>query len=98
ERDAPREEAWLEDVTTARESGRDPAQVYRHLRAAAESGWDFSTRWLAEDRPRDARDSLVSICTTDIVPVDLNAFLYKLETTISAMAEQAGDSSASREF
>nr|WP_218510110.1 alpha,alpha-trehalase TreF [Variovorax sp. dw_308] len=98
ERDEPREEAWLEDVTTARLSGREPSEVYRDLRAAAESGWDFSTRWLAEHPQHDERDSLVSICTTDIVPVDLNAFLFKLETTIAELSRQAGDAGTAREF
>lgn len=98
ERAAPREEAWLEDVTTARDSGRDAEEVYRHIRAAAESGWDFSTRWLAESAPVDGKAALTGICTTDIVPVDLNAFLYKLETTIAALTRQAGDSAASHVF
>ena len=100
ERDTPREEAWLEDVSTACASGRDAGEVYRHLRAAAESGWDFSTRWLAEPVAGDARDgaALASTCTTDIVPVDLNAFLYKLETTIAALSVQAGDADAAQAF
>ncbi|WP_156481023.1 alpha,alpha-trehalase TreF [Variovorax sp. PAMC 28711] len=97
ERDSPREEAWLEDVQTARASGRDASQVYRHLRAAAESGWDFSTRWLAEPVPRDAT-SLASICTTDIVPVDLNAFLYKLETLVASLSTRAGDATTACAF
>ncbi len=40
----PREEAYLEDGDAAR-SGRPHHIVYRDLRAAAESGWDFSSRW-----------------------------------------------------
>src|SRR4029078_11163085 len=44
DRDTPREEAYREDVATARESGRPAAEVYRDLRAAAESGWGFWAR------------------------------------------------------
>jgi alpha,alpha-trehalase len=89
---------------------RDAAEVYRHLRAAAESGWDFSTRRLAEPVPCGAAEggavpaglshsaSLASICTTDIVPVDLNALLYKLETTIAELAAQAGDAALAHAF
>ena len=51
--------------------------MYRDLRAAAESGWDFSSRWLADGK------TLSSIRTTDILPVDLNSLLYKLEITIA---------------
>ncbi|MBF3234241.1 alpha,alpha-trehalase, partial [Pseudomonas aeruginosa] len=52
-------------------------EVYRDLRAGAESGWDFSSRWLDDGR------ELASIRTTAIVPVDLNALLYHLERTIA---------------
>ena len=44
--DVTRDESWAEDVATARASNREPAAVFRHLRAGAESGWDFSSRWL----------------------------------------------------
>jgi alpha,alpha-trehalase len=73
----PRDEAYLEDIETARKDKRPAPEMYRHLRAAAESGWDFSSRWFADRR------TLSSIRTTDIVPVDLNSLLYKLETTIT---------------
>ena len=57
--------------------GRPAAEVYRDLRAAAESGWDFSSRWLADGK------TLGSIRTTDFAPVDLNSLLYKLELVIA---------------
>ncbi|MDE2263714.1 MAG: alpha,alpha-trehalase TreF [Gammaproteobacteria bacterium] len=75
--DTPRDESYRNDVLVARASGRPPAQVYRDIRAAAESGWDFSSRWLADGR------HLTTIRTTDIVPVDLNSLLYGLERAIS---------------
>jgi len=62
DRDTPREEAYREDVATARDSGRPAADVYRNLRAAAESGWDFSSRWFADGR------TLATIHTVDLVP------------------------------
>ncbi len=76
-RDTPRDESWREDVETALGIGRIASHVYRDLRAGAESGWDFSSRWL------DGTD-LASIRTTAIAPVDLNAFLFGLETAIAA--------------
>ncbi len=42
--DTPRDESYGVDVETANASGRPVAEVYRSLRAAAESGWDFSSR------------------------------------------------------
>ncbi|MGD9599587.1 MAG: alpha,alpha-trehalase TreF [Steroidobacteraceae bacterium] len=88
DRDVPREESWREDVATAREAARlvparPAAEVYRNLRAAAESGWDFSSRWLADGH------TLATIRTVDIVPVDLNSLLYHLEQTL-AHAYRAG--------
>jgi alpha,alpha-trehalase len=74
----PRPESWLQDVTTAKAApDRDSAGLWRELRAAAESGWDFSSRWLGDDA------TLATIRTTSIVPVDLNSLLYQLERTIA---------------
>jgi alpha,alpha-trehalase len=71
-KDTARPESYREDVETAQHAA-NPAAVYRHLRAGAESGWDFSSRWLAD------ASNLSSIRTTDIVPIDLNCLLYELE-------------------
>ena len=74
----PRPESLDEDTQTAHKaSGRDEERLYLHLRAAAESGWDFSSRWFL-----DAKD-IRTIHTADIVPVDLNCLLYQLEQTIA---------------
>ena len=62
DRDTPRDESWLEDVETAKHSGRPPNEVYRDLRAGAASGWDYSSRWL-----RDT-GRLASIRTTQFIP------------------------------
>ena len=53
------------------------SKLYLDLRAAAESGWDFSSRWFTDPA------NISSIHTTDIVPVDLNCLLYHLEMTIA---------------
>ncbi|MGO4395036.1 alpha,alpha-trehalase TreF [Variovorax sp. M-6] len=109
ERDTPREESWLEDVATAQACEREPAEIYRDIRAACESGWDFSTRWLREPVPtRESPPcghvraataaSLATLCTTDILPVDLNAFLHKLECKLAELTAQAGDAIGALEF
>ncbi|HLZ82329.1 MAG TPA: alpha,alpha-trehalase TreF [Caulobacteraceae bacterium] len=76
-RATPRDEAWREDVAMARSSGRPPATLYRELRSTAESGWDFSSRWMADGR------SLSALRTTAIAPVDLNSLLFGLEGAIA---------------
>ena len=69
---SPRPESYLEDLTTAshdsvRESER--VKVWAEIAAAAESGWDFSSRWMEDGR------SLHSMRTSQILPVDLNAIM-----------------------
>jgi alpha,alpha-trehalase len=91
-KDTPRDEALREDIETAAESKRPAPEVYRDLRAAAESGWDFSSRWL-DDAMR-----LSSIHTTSIVPVDLNSLMYQLEGEIERRCVAAGDSTCQTEF
>jgi alpha,alpha-trehalase len=92
DRDTPRDESWREDTELARASGRPPAQVFRDIRAAAESGWDFSSRWFADAR------SMATIVTTEIVPVDLNSLLFGLESAIREGCERQGDRAGAAEF
>lgn len=74
----PRPESLREDIVTAETSGRkDSGRLFLHLRSAAESGWDFSSRWFMD--PLDIH----TIHTADIIPVDLNSLLYHLELTIA---------------
>lgn len=77
DRATPRDESYREDLETALKSSRPAAEVFRDLRAGAESGWDFSSRWMADGR------TLSTIQTTAIVPVDLNSLMYGLETAIT---------------
>lgn len=92
ERDTPRDEGYLEDVGTAARGAREAGEVYRELRAGAESGWDFSSRWLAD--PND----LSTIRTTSILPIDLNSFLYALEIQIEKLARAEGDAPTADAF
>ncbi len=93
ERDVPRPEAYKEDVATAaRDPNRPPRDVYRELRAAAESGWDFSSRWCR------GWMHLETIRTTEIIPVDLNSLLYNLERSLAKAAELAGDTARAADY
>jgi len=81
----PRPESYREDVELAAASQQPAAELYGHLRAGAESGWDFSSRWF-----RRAGD-FSSIHCTDIVPVDLNCLLLGLEQALAQGYELKGD-------
>lgn len=89
----PRDESWREDVTLARSApGRASAEIWRDLRAGAESGWDFSSRWLEDGR------TLATIRTTRIVPIDLNCLLHGLEQSIAEQARALGDGTTADRF
>jgi len=92
ERDTPRDESYLDDTELARSSGRPAGEVYRNIRAAAESGWDFSSRWFADGHARAAID------TTEIVPIDLNSLLFGLENAIRLGCERQADRRCVRQF
>lgn len=93
ERDSPRPESWVEDIATAKSNPNRPAtEIYRDLRSAAASGWDFSSRWM--DNP----NQLGTLRTTSIVPVDLNALMYKMEKMISLASKATGDDAKAAQY
>ena len=80
DRAEPRPESYREDFLLAQSiSEAQRVALYRNIRASAESGWDFSSRWMRD--PRDLR----TLETTELVPVDLNALLYHAERTVAAL-------------
>jgi alpha,alpha-trehalase len=90
--DQPREESYREDVETAQLSQQPAAQFYRNIRAAAASGWDFSSRWFGAD------GQLGSIRTTELVPVDLNCLLLHLEQMLARAHRTAGQPAEAAAF
>ena len=93
DRDTPRPESWLDDVTTAKNNPNRPAtEIYRDLRSAAASGWDFSSRWM------DDPQKLGTIRTTSIVPVDLNALMFKMEKLLARASQEDGDTASASKY
>jgi len=60
--DIPRQESFSQDVATSETSKEDQKALYRNIRSAAESGWDFSSRWFADGH------LLGTIQTTNLIP------------------------------
>lgn len=89
--DTPRPESFREDAELAHDYPH-PEILYRHLRAGAASGWDYSCRWF-----KDVND-FKTIHTTEIIPVDLNCLLYNLETTIAEAAVLKNDAVKANEY
>jgi alpha,alpha-trehalase len=81
----PRPESYREDYRLSQSVRVEMREgLYRNIRAAAESGWDFSSRWMRD--PADLR----TLETTELVPVDLNSLLYHTERTIAALRRHRG--------
>lgn len=91
ENDSPRPESFKEDVELAHEANNKP-NVYRHVRAAAESGWDFSSRWFKN------KNNFSTIHTTEIIPVDLNCLLVFAEETLAEAYVHAGEKTTAKFF
>ena len=77
----PRTESYEMDISLQKECGRNPEELFRHIRAVCESGWDFSSRWL-----EDAK-TMGTIRAADLIPVDLNALIYNMELTLAKIAQ-----------
>lgn len=96
----PRPESFREDLHHA---GLSDCAIsfYADIAAGAESGWDFSSRWIRPDiMPGGPGEyPLERISTTAVVPVDLNTFLYRMERNMArlhdyVLARQTGSAGA----
>lgn len=77
----PRPESYSADYETT----QDP-EVWNNLAAGAETGWDFSSRWFKD------KNDLSTIQTKNIIPVDLNSFMYANEKILSSLYGSIGHS------
>lgn len=59
-------------------------KIWSNLASAAESGWDFSSRWFKD------LHNLSSIDTSNVIPVDLNAFMCGNLNILSFLFEKSG--------
>eukprot|EP00026_Physarum_polycephalum_P004693 Phypoly_transcript_04716.p2 GENE.Phypoly_transcript_04716~~Phypoly_transcript_04716.p2 ORF type:complete len:277 (+),score=47.98 Phypoly_transcript_04716:1176-2006(+) len=53
------------------------AQLFAQISSTCESGWDFSSRWMAN------KSNMATLQTNQIIPVDLNSILYANEISLS---------------
>jgi len=92
-KNTPREESYREDIELAKKiNPQDKEKLYRDIRSAAESGWDFSSRWFKDGK------NMETIRTTEIIPVDLNAILYGMEVKLSEWNEFAGNTDRAKKY
>jgi alpha,alpha-trehalase len=76
------------------------AVLYANLASGAESGWDYSARWIKNpsDAVNDDSFPLRSLNTINTIPVELNSILYYNEITIAEFHRREGNYSAAREW
>ncbi|KIY65017.1 glycoside hydrolase family 37 protein [Cylindrobasidium torrendii FP15055 ss-10] len=96
---APRPESYLTDYKTANNpdgptlTEDERSSLYAELASGAESGWDYSTRWLQDPAP--GNDNLTTLQIRELLPVDLNSILYKNHVIMAQLYGSANDSAAS---
>ncbi|EEF43408.1 alpha,alpha-trehalase, putative [Ricinus communis] len=90
----PRPESSILDKRSASKflNSSQKQQFYRELASSAESGWDFSTRWMRNS------SEFTTLATTSILPVDLNVFILKMELDIVLLARETGEESIADSF
>lgn len=83
-----RSESYREDIALTKDISdiQQKRQLWREIASSAESGWDFGSRWFADGK------RLETIETTNIVPVDLNAFICWNMDILSYLYDQVGAS------
>jgi alpha,alpha-trehalase len=89
----PREESYYEDFSiTANLDATNRLNLHKNIRAACESGWDFSSRWFKDEK------SLTTCVATEILPVDLNSLLYFMESKLAQLYAISGNEAMEQEF
>lgn len=73
----PRPESYREDVESSQSfaTNDEKEEHFAELKAAAESGMDFSSRWFINENGTNQGD-LTNLKCRSIIPVELNAILY----------------------
>ena len=88
----PRPEQYRNDISMASNvDWRPDWEVFRDLRSASESGWNFTMRWF-DGRWRN------SINNSEILPVDLNAILFHIEEVLARAHEENGNTSSAAQY
>ncbi|KAB1215510.1 Trehalase [Morella rubra] len=90
----PRPESSTIDKQSALKisSTSEKQKFYREVASAAESGWDFSTRWMRN------HSDFTTLSTTSVLPVDLNVFILRMELDIASLAKVTGDEKTAEHF
>eukprot|EP00475_Leptophrys_vorax_P018973 TRINITY_DN2591_c0_g1_i1.p1 TRINITY_DN2591_c0_g1~~TRINITY_DN2591_c0_g1_i1.p1 ORF type:complete len:754 (-),score=180.98 TRINITY_DN2591_c0_g1_i1:30-2291(-) len=91
---APRPEMYREDYLLASNITdlNQKQQFWGNLIAAAETGWDFSSRWFSDRMSKDHTD------TMNVIPVDLNVIMCKVEESLLEFSKYLDDDDSEKRF
>ncbi|KZT11812.1 glycoside hydrolase family 37 protein [Laetiporus sulphureus 93-53] len=100
---APRPESYSDDYSTAFDPTLPPldedqrSELYAELASAAETGWDFSSRFASDPYAGGTNNTNPTMRTINVrnnVPVDLNSILYKGYSILVDFYTKRGNTSA----
>ncbi len=89
----PRPESYEADYQNTSLPGISEAYAlyyYHNKRAGAETGWDYSSRWIK------GQYDIAAVATSEIIPVELNSILYRMERNLDLIGSTVNAFSSSR--
>ncbi|XP_050451168.1 trehalase isoform X5 [Cataglyphis hispanica] len=91
ESSGPRPESYKEDYLTSESfrTAEEKDNYYSELKTAAESGWDFSSRWFVHEGTN--KGNLTHLKIRSIIPVDLNSIIYRNAVLLAKYNRQMGN-------
>uniref|UniRef100_A0A8C6S4N1 Trehalase n=1 Tax=Neogobius melanostomus TaxID=47308 RepID=A0A8C6S4N1_9GOBI len=96
----PRPESYTDDLELVEglsEGNISKQQLWMDLKAGAESGWDFTSRWFVDSNGQNS-GSFNNTRTSQIVPTDLNALLCRTEKTLAAFHQTMGNNASAEQY
>ncbi|XP_030264648.1 trehalase [Sparus aurata] len=94
----PRPESYTDDLELAEGLTDDrKEQLWMDLKAGAESGWDFTSRWYIDGDGHN-NGTLRDTRTSQILPADLNALLCLSEKTLASFHRILGDGDSAARY
>ncbi|TNN01137.1 hypothetical protein fugu_010519 [Takifugu bimaculatus] len=94
----PRPESYTDDLELAEGlSEEQKEQLWADLKAGAESGWDFTSRWYIDGSGQN-NGTLRETRTSQILPTDLNALLCHCERNLASFHRVLGDGEAAAAY
>ncbi|XP_066997114.2 trehalase isoform X2 [Anabrus simplex] len=94
----PRPESYREDYESAAvfRTDEEKENYFSELKTAAESGWDFSSRWFVLNSTN--KGNITNMKIRSIIPVDLNAIIYWNAQILSEYFKMLGNIPKSTEY